>query len=146
MADELSKQFKSLYDDWGKAIAGRDWDWLERHFAEDFLGTAQPWPTLSVNRQQMLDLDRKIENMDVRWLTVTAQRFGDTVLASGVVQYHNEAFAPGATIGEGMPTGDQLSSFVNGKNVLYIGAWRRNGSLWQIYDHHMIGVVNGLDP
>ncbi len=146
MADELSTQFKSLYDDWGKAIAGRDWDWLERHFAEDFLGTAQPWPTLSVNRQQMLDLDRKIENMDVRWLTVTAQRFGDTVLASGVVQYHNEAFTPGATIGEGMPTGDQLSSFVNGKNVLYIGAWRHNGSLWQIYDHHMIGVVNGLDP
>jgi hypothetical protein len=146
MADELSRQFKALYDDWGKAIAGRDWDWLERHFAEDFLGTAQPWPTLSVNRQQMLDLDRKIENMDVRWLTVTAHRFGDTVLASGVVQYHNEAFTPGATIGEGMPTGDQLSSFVNGKSVLYIGAWRQNGSLWQIYDHHMIGVVNGLDP
>ena len=101
MADELSTQFKSLYDDWGKAIAGRDWDWLERHFAEDFLGTAQPWPTLSVNRQQMLELDRKIENMDVRWLSVTAQRVSrsgietETLTAAARRQ---RSFCPGHSI------------------------------------------------
>jgi hypothetical protein len=142
--DELSKQFKSLYDQWGSAISNKDWDWIERHFAEDFLGTAQPWPTLSVNKRQMMELDKQIETMDVRWLEVTARRFGDTVLASGVVQYKKEAFKAGATVGEGMPTGSQLSSLVNGKSVLYIGAWRRNGSDWQIYDHHMIGIVEGF--
>jgi hypothetical protein len=146
MADELCKEFKDLYDQWGHAISTRNWDWIEHHFAQDFFGTAHPWPTLRVNRQQMIDLDKKIETMDVRWLKVTAQRFGDTVLASGVVRYAKEAFAAGATIAEGMPTGNELSSLVNGKSVLYIGAWRHNGTNWQIYDHHMIGIVNGFEP
>jgi hypothetical protein len=144
VADELSKQFKEIYDQWGQAISSRNWGWIERHFADDFLGTAQPWPTLRVDRQQMIELDKKIETMDVRWIEVTARRFGDSVLASGVVQYAREAFAPGATIGEGMPTGNELSSLVNGKSVLYIGAWRQNGTQWQIYDHHMVGIVNGF--
>ena len=80
--------------------------------------------------------------MDVRWLEVTARRYGDTVLASGVVKYANESFKPGATIADDMPTGNQLSSLVNGKSVLYIGAWRRSGEHWQIYDHHMVGIVD----
>jgi hypothetical protein len=141
MSDDLSKEFKALYDTWGQAISDRAIDWFERHFAEDFLGTAQPWPTLLVSKRKMIDLEKAIEKMDVEWLEVTARRFGETVLATGVVRYTEEAFAPGATLGEGMPTGSQLSSLVNGKKVLYIGAWRRNGLNWQIFDHHMVGIV-----
>jgi hypothetical protein len=144
--DALSLEFKALYDRWGEAIARHDADWLERHFADDFLGTAQPWPTLVVNRQQMLELEKNIETMEVRWLSVTAHRYGDAVLASGVVRYMKEAFKEGTAIGEGMPSGGQLSALVNGKSVLYIGAWRHNGLDWQIFDHHMVGIVNGLDP
>jgi len=143
-ADALSKEFKALYDKWGQAISNKDWDWLERHMAEDFLGTAQPWPGLSVNKARMIELDRNIETMDVEWLRVDAQRFGSSVLASGVVRYTKEAFREGTTIAEGMPTGGQLSALVNGKMVLYIGAWRHNGSHWQIYDHHMVGIVDAL--
>jgi len=143
-AGTLSSEFKALHDQWGKAIANKDWAWLERHFAEDFLGTAQPWPGLSVNRAQMLELDRKIETMDVEWLRVDAQRYGNTVLVSGVVRYANEVFEEGTTIAEGMPTGGQLSALVNGKMVLYIGAWRHNGQNWQIYDHHMVGIVDAI--
>ena len=139
--DDLSAEFKRLHDDWGEAIANRKHGWFERHFAEDFLGTAQPWPTLSVGKREMIELTRKIETMDVRWVEVTATRYGDTVLARGVVQYDKEEFAPGATIGDGMPTGDDLSGFVNGRKVLYIDAWRHNGSDWQIFDHHMVGIV-----
>jgi hypothetical protein len=141
MSHELSEEFKALYDAWGQAISDRDIDWFERHFAEDFLGTAQPWPTLLVQKRKMIDLEKAIEKMDVEWLEVTARRFGETVLATGVVRYTEEAFAPGATLGEGMPTGSQLSSLVNGKKVLYIGAWRRNGPNWEVFDHHMVGVV-----
>jgi hypothetical protein len=89
----------------------------------------------------MIELDKAIETMDVKWLEVTARRFGQVVLVTGVVKYTKEAFKEGATIGEGMPTGDQLSSLVNGKSVLYIGGWRHNGQHWQVFDHHMIGVV-----
>jgi hypothetical protein len=45
-----------------------------------------------------------------------------------------------------MPTGDQLSSLVNGKSVLYIGGWRRHGQHWQVFDHHMVGIVEGFSP
>lgn len=140
-ADPLSIQFKALYDAWGDAIANKRFDWFEKHFAEDFHGTAQPWPTLAVNKRKMIELDKAIETMDVKWLEVTARQFGNTVLVTGVVKYTKEAFKEGATIGEGMPTGDQLSSLVNGKSVLYIGGWRHNGQDWQVFDHHMIGVV-----
>ena len=141
----LSSVFRDLYDQWGDAIANKKWAWFERHFAEDFLGTAKPWPGLFVSKQQMIELDKAIETMDVEWLTVQAQRFGDTVLVSGVVRYAKEEFAPGATIAEGMPTGDQLSSLVNGRSVLYIGGWRHNGRDWQVFDHHMVGIVEGLE-
>ena len=139
--EELAKQFKALYDEWGAAIANHQYEWFERHFTEDFLGTAKPWPTLSVNKQQMIDLDKSIKTMDVEWLNVTAKRFGDVVLTSGVVKYNKEEFEQGATIAEGMPTGDQQSSLSNGKMVLYINGWRHNGTHWQIFDHHMVGVV-----
>ena len=144
--DALSAEFKSLYDQWGAAIANKQYAWFERHFADDFHGTAQPWRGLSVNKAQMIDLDKAIETMDVEWLQVKAHRFGDMVLVTGVVRYTKEAFRPGATIAEGMPTGDQLSALVNGKSVLYIGGWRRNGQDWQVFDHHMVGIVEGFSP
>jgi hypothetical protein len=76
---------------------------------------------------------------------VKAHQFGPTVLTTGVVRYTREAFRPGATIAEGMPTGDQLSSLVNGKSVLYIGGWRHDGRYWQIFDHHMVGIVDAIE-
>ena len=143
--EALSHRFKGLYDDWGRAIARHDIDWLARHFADDFTGSAHPWPTLKVDRAQMIELDRKIETMDVKWLSVAARRYGDTVLVSGVVKYTRESFAAGAAIAEGMPTGEELSSLVNGKCVLYTGAWRDVAGQWQLYDHHMVGIVEGFE-
>ena len=140
--DSLVHEFKALYDAWGVAIANHEHDWFERHFSDDFLGTAQPWPTLSVNKEQMIELDKAITTMEVEWLNVTAMRVGEAVLTSGVVRYLKEEFKPGAKIADGMPTGSDLSSLSNGKTILYINGWRHNGSVWQIFDHHMVGVVN----
>ena len=39
-----------------------------------------------------------------------------------------------------------LGPVVNGKRVLYIGSWRRSGDTWQIFDHHVVGVVEGSEP
>jgi len=143
---ELSAQFKSLYDEWGAAIVNRQYDWFERHFSEDFLGTAQPWPTLSVNKRQMIELDKAIEKMDVTWVHVIAHQLGDRVITVGLVQYHDERFKPGATIAEGMPSGRDISALTAGKTVAYINGWRHNGTDWQIFDHHMVGVVEGFKP
>ena len=142
MADmDLSAQFKRLHDDWGEAIRQQSPDWFDRHFADDFVGTAQPWPNLRVDKKMMIELVRNTEKMDVAWVDIQANRYSDTVLVRGVVHYDREEFRSGTTVGQGGPSGDQLASLVNGRRVLYIDAWRHNGSDWQIYDHHMVGVV-----
>ncbi len=142
MSDDLVKEFKVLCDAWGAAIAHHDYDWFDRHFADDFHGTAQPWPTLAVDKAKMIELDKAITTMEVEWLDLKARRFGDVVLTSGLVRYIKEEFRPGSEIGEGMPTGDQMSSLVNGKMALYINGWRHNGTVWQIFDHHLVSVVS----
>jgi len=138
---DLSRQFHELYEKWGAAIANKDHQWLEDLFADDFLGTAQPLPSLKVNKQMMIDLDKDIEHMDTRWVHVVAHKLGDTVMTLGLVKYNNEEFKPGAAIAEGMPTGEEISSLTKGKVVAYVNAWRHNGKRWQVFDHHMIGIV-----
>ena len=143
MSDALSQQFKALYDEWGAAIANHDGDWIERHLADDFHGTAQPWPTLSVNKKKMIELDAAIETMEVEWVYVSAKKLGDVVLTTGVVHYTKEVFKADAVIAEGMPSGQELSALVNGRMALYVNGWRHNGSHWQIFDHHMVGTMDG---
>lgn len=142
VADQsLSDEFLALYTEWGDAIANKRHDWLEDFFAEDFLGTAQPWPTLCVNKRQMIDLDKAIEAMDTKWVRVDAIRIGEEVLTTGFVRYLREEFREGATIGEGMPSGSQIAELTKGKVAVYTNAWRHNGERWQCYDHHMVAVI-----
>ncbi len=144
--DALSREFKALYDEWGAAIAHKRHTWLEGLFTADFLGTAQPWPTLSVNRDQMIELDKAIEVMDTEWVHVVAHRIGETVVTLGLVRYNHEQFKPGSVIAEGMPTGSQISALTAGKVVAYVNGWRHNGERWQVFDHHMLGIAAGWNP
>jgi hypothetical protein len=144
--DALSRQFRALYEEWGAAIANKRHDWLEDLFTDDFLGTAHPWPTLSVDKQKMVDLDKAIEAMDTTWVHVTAHRVGAEVVTLGLVKYNNEQFKPGSTIAEGMPTGSEISSLTAGKVIAYTNGWRYNGKRWQVFDHHMVGIVKGWEP
>ncbi len=139
---DLSEQFRLLYEQWGAAIAAKDHDWLEEFFTEDFLGTAQPWPTLSVNKEQMIQLDKDIERMETRWVHVVAHQLGDCVVTLGLVKYENEEFKPGSKVAEGMPTGDEISQLTKGKVAAYVNGWRYNGERWQVFDHHMVGVID----
>ena len=142
MSDQqLADQFKALYTQWGDAIANKRHDWLEDFFTEDFLGTAQPWPTLSVDKRQMIDLDKAIEAMDTEWVKVTAQRVGEDVVTIGLVRYNKEEFKEGSVIGENMPSGSDIAALTKGKLAVYMNGWRYNGQRWQCFDHHMIGVI-----
>ena len=143
--DDLSRQFLERYEKWGAAIASKDHQWIEGLFTDDFLGTAQPWPTLNVDKQMMIDLDKDIDNMDTQWLHVVAHDLGETVVTLGLVKYNNEEFKPGASVADGMPTGEDISSLTKGKVVAYVNGWRHNGERWQVFDHHMIGIIEGWE-
>lgn len=146
MSDELSQQFKALYKEWGDAIANKRHEWLDDFFTEDFLGTAQPWPTLNVNKAQMVDLDKAIEAMETEWVKVVAHRAGENaVVTVGFVRYDREDFKDGAQIGQGMPSGSEIAKLTAGKIAVYTNGWRYNGTRWQVFDHHMVGVIDRLD-
>lgn len=143
MTDQsLAAKFMALYTQWGDAIAHKRHDWLEDFFTDDFHGTAQPWPTLMVNKQQMIDLDKSIEAMDTQWVKVDAFPVGEEVLTVGLVRYHNEEFQDGAVIGEGMPSGSEIASLTAGKVAVYVNGWRFNGERWQVFDHHLVTVID----
>lgn len=143
--DALSREFRALYEEWGAAIANKRHDWLEDFFTNDFLGTAQPWPTLQVDKKMMIKLDKDIEEMDSNWVHVVAHQFGQTVITLGLVKYNNEEFKPGSTVADGMPTGEQISDLTKGKVVAYVNGWRHNGERWQVFDHHMVALVDESD-
>lgn len=128
----------------GRCDRPKKYDWFDKHFADDFLGTAQPWPSLSVDKEKMIALDRAIEKMDVKWLKVTAHQLGDTVITLGIVKYFDEQFGDNSEIAEGMPSGNDLSKLTHGKSVAYVNGWRQRDGVWQIFDHHMVGIVE--DP
>lgn len=141
----LSAEFLALYAQWGDAIANKRHDWIEGFFTDDFLGTAQPWPTLVVDKDKMIALDKAIEAMDTEWVKVIAHRMGPQVVTLGFVKYIREEFAEGATIAEGMPSGSEIAALTHGKMVAYLNGWRHNGERWQVFDHHMIGLVDPAD-
>ncbi|MFV3126735.1 hypothetical protein [Niveispirillum sp. KHB5.9] len=142
MAEEnLKDTFQALLDSWTIAIQTKDQGWYARHIADDFRGSSHPLPSLSLDKDRLIALDNAIDEMEATWIHVDPYRFGDIVQVRSVVRYLREAFAAGAEIGEGMPTGEQLGGYVSGNTVLYVSAWRHNGSHWQIYDMHQVGSI-----
>lgn len=74
--------------------------------------------------------------------SLVAHKLGDTVITLGLVKYNNEEFKQGSTIADGMPTGEQLSNLTKGKIAAYVNGWRHNGERWQVFDHHMVTIVD----
>lgn len=142
--ENLSNEFKKLYDQWEQAIQDKDWAWFERYFAEDWLGTARPWPQLLLNRDQLIEVDKQIESMDAQWMKVTAHRLGDTVVTVAVAHIGSEDFTPGGDLAPGVATTREFNDYCAGNDIAYAGAWRHNGANWEMYDHRLIGTIQGF--
>lgn len=141
--DELSRQFKAIYDQWALAIRAKDWGWFEQHFAEDWLGTARPWPALALNRDQLIEIDKQIESLDAEWLAVTAHQVGNSVVTVAVARIGHEEFRPGGELAPGVATTKEFNDYCAGNTIAYCGAWRHEANVWRMYDHRLIGIVQG---
>lgn len=144
--DHLSAEFKALYDGWEQAIRAKNWGWFELYFADDWLGTARPWPALALNRDQLIEVDKQIESLDAQWIAVTAHRLGDTVVTVAVARIGNEEFKPGGELAPGVATTKEFNDYCAGNTIAYAGAWRHDGRNWRMYDHRLIGIVSGYTP
>jgi hypothetical protein len=143
-SDELSTQFRSLYSQWEQAIHKKDWAWFERYFADDWMGTARPWPALTLNRDQLIAVDKQIESLDAQWIDVRAHMLGDSVITVAVARIGHEEFKPGGYLAEGVATTREFNDYCAGNTIAYSGAWRHNGENWQMFDHRLIGIIRGF--
>lgn len=138
--DEINRLITKLYRGWIESIQHRQFDWFERHLAEDYTCTAHPFGNFFLRKREFIEADKKVQAIKVEFVEVVARRVGSVILSNLVIKVNEEKHA--ADLGEGLPTAAELSATVTGRTIAYASAWRGNGDLWQCFDHHMVGPVD----
>jgi hypothetical protein len=136
---ETHTQIDALYRAWIKALQRREFDWFERHLADDYTCTAHPFSNFFLGKQAFIEADKKVAIIEVEFVDILTHRVGHVVLSNLILKVIREAHS--TDLGEGLPTAANMAEAVNGKTVAYASAWRYSGSYWQCYDHHLIGTV-----
>lgn len=151
MTDQnLNSTFLRFYTDWVSAISRKDWDWFERHVADDFTGTARPWPGFGLTKGQFIELDKQIEEIDGEWQRVEAVKVGEHVHTVAVLLMKEERFRQDSVITDPSFSSEHFQTLISGnevrgKVICYTGIWRHDGTVWQVMDHRMIFEVASWD-
>jgi hypothetical protein len=131
---------------WLKALASRDFDYLEQHLASDFQFTFTP-NLISPgadggvkDKPGFIEQDRHVYNSDIRIQGLTARRMGDLVVTVVFAHIANEEFR--GDLGTGLPSASQMNAGIHGKTLGYASGWRERNGLWQCTSHHVLGAVN----
>jgi hypothetical protein len=128
---------------WIKALADRDFEYLERHLSSDFVFTGPPIAGGGgkvmggiKNKAAFIEQDRKIYNADIEFLDLTARRMGDLVVTV-VFAKVSEEFR--GELDPGMPTAAEMNALMQGAKFGYASGWRQLDGRWQCTSHHILG-------
>ena len=123
---------------WIVALGSRDFAYLERHLADDFLFSAHGF-TKCRDKRAFIETDRQIYNAKIRLLRLTAQRLGDLVITV-VFAHATEEFR--GDLGPDMPSAEQMNATMrNGATLGYASGWREIDGIWKCTSHHVLGQV-----
>jgi ketosteroid isomerase-like protein len=136
--EDATKLITELSGQWAAALRDHRYDWFERHLAEDFVFTAHPFPGVHLKKQMFIEVDKKIDKAEIQFVSIHAEAAGDIIISRTVADVKEEF---GADLGPGMPTAVEVTQMLSGKRLAYTSAWRNVGSIWQCFDHHMVGPV-----
>lgn len=130
---------------WLRALASRDFDYLEKHLASDFQFTFTP-NLISAgaeggvkDKPGFIEQDRHVYNSDIRLQGLTARRLGDLVVTVVFAHIANEEFH--GDLGPGLPSADQMNAGIHAKTLGYASGWRERNGVWQCTSHHVLGAV-----
>lgn len=145
--DVNSETFRQLYEEWIKAISEQKLDWFEKHLSSDFSATAHVWPNLRLDKDQFIELDKQIVEIEADWQTVQIVPFDDLVVTVATLQMHKEVFRSDTSLQGASDEQSELAtlasgSVVTGKLVTYTGTWQHNDGVWQIKDHRMVHAAD----
>jgi len=139
MTDAQARTIASdLYHQWAAALTNHDADWFERHIASDFSLTAHPFAQIRFDKRKFIEVDMQTENTSITFLDIRAHAAGGILLSQAIARV-KEDFK--SDLGEGMPSAAEVTNLLSGQVLAYSSAWRKNGRVWQCFDHHMIGPV-----
>ena len=136
---EATQLIGELQNAWIDGLRRYDYAWLETHLADDFLFSAQPFPTMCLGKRDFIEMDKKIKNPQVRFLSLQAESVAGLILSRTVADVKEEFTAD---LGPGMPSTAELQRAVSGQHLVYASGWRHNGSIWQCFDHHLVSVIS----
>ncbi len=136
----LSDEVRSRFDEWINCINTRDFRWMEENLRDDFTVSAHPFPQFLTDKAGFIEADKQIEEADIELLDVRARQVGGIILSQTVAKIGKEKIS--GRLGEGMPTGEEISEMLTGKTVVYVSAWERIGGRLICFDHHMVGPID----
>jgi hypothetical protein len=130
---------------WLKALAARDFDYLEKHLAADFQFTFTPnliGSSLSgmKDKDGFIEQDRHVYNSEIHLLGLTARRMGDLVVTVVFAHIANEEFR--GDLGPGLPSAAEMNAAIHKKTLGYASGWRKHGGVWQCTSHHVLGQLS----
>ena len=130
---------------WIDAISRRDFDYLERHLAEEFAFTSVPMRVpsgavirINKNKREFIEQDRHVYNSRIELLRLTALRLGDLVITV-VLARISEEFR--GDLGPQLPSAAEMSAFAKDRTLGYASGWREIDGRWQCTSHHVLGDV-----
>src|SRR5690349_16501702 len=113
---DATKLITELQGHWIAAISHHQFDWLERHLAEDFMFTAHPIPGLRLHKREFIEADKKIKSAEVKFVSIRAEAAGEILLSRTVADVKEEF---GADLGPGMPSAAEITRMVSGQRMVY---------------------------
>jgi hypothetical protein len=137
-SEEATRLIGELQNAWIDGLRRYDYSWLETHLADDFLFSAQPFPAMRLGKRDFIEMDKKIKNPQIRFVSLQAEPLAGLILSRTVADVKEEFTAD---LGPGMPSTAELQRAVSGQHLVYASAWRRNGAIWQCFDHHLVSVI-----
>lgn len=130
---------------WLKALANRDFDYLEKHLATDFQFTFTPNLIGDAgggmkDKNGFIEQDRHVYNSEIHLLSLTARRMGDLVVTVVSAHIAKEEFR--GDLGPGLPTAAEMNAAIHEKTLGYASGWRERNGVWQCTSHHVLGQVS----
>jgi len=136
---EATTLITQLQGQWIEGLRNSDYAWLETHLADDFQFSAHPLPALQLSKREFIEMDKKIHNPQIRFVSIHAEPVGDLILSRTVADV-NEDFK--ADLGPGMPSTEDIRRIVSDQRLTYASAWRKSGHLWQCFDHRFVAILS----
>lgn len=128
-----------LQGQWIEGLRKSDYTWLETHLADDFQFSAHPLPALKLSKGEFIEMDKKIRNPQIRFVSIHAEPVGELILSRTVADVKEEF---NADLGPGMPSTEEIRKIVGDQRLAYASAWRRTGQVWQCFDHRFVAILS----